>query len=348
MLFHVMRNAQKFGTELLQDVVTRLGGYTPPNWAIALARDPRDVIRLQGPDGSEGRLVVRVVERLDPRDVAEVLQEMRDEWPVLVVAAFLSEETRRRLRQAGASYADATGNMRIALDRPAVLIEAQGAQKNPWADIQPLSTLKGHAAGRVVRAMCDFKPPLGVRELALRAGLPLGTTARVIEFLDREGLVQRSAKGRIEGNDWAGTIRRWACDYDFLKANRHGLFLEPRGLPILLEKLKSCDLTYAVTGSLAAARLAPIAAPRLAMVYAEDAGSLAERLNLKRVEATGNVIIIEAKGVAPFERTQQVDGVVYAAPGQVAVDLMNSPGRGPAEAEALIGWMQEHKDVWRA
>ena len=42
------------------------------------------------------------------------------------------------------------------------------------------------------------------------------------------------------------------------------------------------------------------------------------------------------------------DGLVLANPSQVAADLMISPGRGPAEAVALVGWMKEHEDVWRS
>lgn len=41
------------------------------------------------------------------------------------------------------------------------------------------------------------------------------------------------------------------------------------------------------------------------------------------------------------------DGVWYAAPSQVAADLLTSPGRGPAEGEELIGWMMSNEDKWR-
>ena len=48
-----------------------------------------------------------------------------------------------------------------------------------------------------------------------------------------------------------------------------------------------------------------------------------------------------------FERTWDQAGITYAALPQVAVDLMTSPGRGPAEAAALIEWMEENEDAWR-
>ncbi len=48
-----------------------------------------------------------------------------------------------------------------------------------------------------------------------------------------------------------------------------------------------------------------------------------------------------------FDRGSVVDDVRYAAPSQVAVDLMTGPGRGPSEAEALLKWMAENEDSWR-
>jgi len=36
----------------------------------------------------------------------------------------------------------------------------------------------------------------------------------------------------------------------------------------------------------------------------------------------------------------------YAAPSQVAVDLLTNPGRGPAEGEELIDWMRSHEEVF--
>jgi hypothetical protein len=47
-------------------------------------------------------------------------------------------------------------------------------------------------------------------------------------------------------------------------------------------------------------------------------------------------IVAEPFDRVVFERTSTRDGLVYAAPSQLAADLLTSPGRGPAEAEALL------------
>ena len=48
-----------------------------------------------------------------------------------------------------------------------------------------------------------------------------------------------------------------------------------------------------------------------------------------------------------FERMKTLDGISCAAFSQVVVDLLTSPGRGPAEGEALLDWMAKHEDDWR-
>jgi hypothetical protein len=45
----------------------------------------------------------------------------------------------------------------------------------------------------------------------------------------------------------------------------------------------------------------------------------------------------------PVER----DGLRFAAPSQVAVDLLAGPGRNPEEGRALINWMQANETSWR-
>ena len=67
-----------------------------------------------------------------------------------------------------------------------------------------------------------------------------------------------------------------------------------------------------------------------------------------RPSATGaNVALVTPFDPVVYERTSQKKGVIVAAPSQVAVDLLTSPGRGPNEGEALIDWMRDKEHVWR-
>jgi hypothetical protein len=48
-----------------------------------------------------------------------------------------------------------------------------------------------------------------------------------------------------------------------------------------------------------------------------------------------------------FDRPERAEGVVYSRVTQVVQDLMTGPGRGPAEAEALLEWMRSKEDLWQ-
>ena len=90
-----------------------------------------------------------------------------------------------------------------------------------------------------------------------------------------------------------------------------------------------------------------LAAPRLATVWLRDTAEAASRLALRQAEAGANVLLIEPADEGVFEGSVKRDGVWYAATSQVAVDLLTSTGRGPAEGEELITWMRENEGAWR-
>ena len=110
-----------------------------------------------------------------------------------------------------------------------------------------------------MRALLDFQPPYGIRELAARARVPIGSLSRTVDLLDRDGLITKDGRGPITDLNWEGVIRRWAKDYDVTSTNQVNTFLEPRGLPALSTKLGKLKRGYAVTGAFGAQRFSPIA-----------------------------------------------------------------------------------------
>jgi hypothetical protein len=368
--FHVMWNRDISGTarlsdespsesELLNELYDTLRARLPPSWELRLAREvARDSQRLNAllvasaPDGQRASILIEVRRHLDPQDVPQVADQLRRAAlpgeGLLVVAPFLSPRTRERLEEDGIGYDDATGNFRLALDQPAVFIELAGAAANPWRERRaPLRSLKGPAAGRTVRALCDFRPPYGVSELAGRSKTPASSISRVVTLLERQSLLTRGTFGEVLDVKWRELIQRWTQDYGLTTSNRASTFLEPRGLEALLQKLKGAAWQYAVTGSFAAVHVAPIAPPRLAVVYIQDRELAASSLDLRRAERGANVLLVEPFDAVVFDRTTERDGVTYAALSQVAADLLTSPGRGPQEGQELLRWMEEHEDAWR-
>ena len=361
--------------ELLASLETILSDKMPDGWSVSVDREPRGrasrqwrpdaLLVVEAPNKAQARLAVEVRASLYPRDAYALSSELGSLWlrppvptgriatpdddvgGVLVLSRFLTERTRAMLEKLGFSYADATGNLRIVTRVPPLFIEVSGADSNPWAEDRPLRSLRGPASTRVVRALLDYRPPYPLRLLAEIADLPLGSASRVASFLVSEALVERTGRGPIDGVDWKGLLQRWAQDYSLLGANRSKFFLEPRGPRALQARLTELDSPYAVTGSLAASRRAEVAPAALAAVYVRNIGKAAMRLGLQPAPSGGNVVLLEPLADVAFERTWDQDGITYAALPQVAVDLMTSPGRGPAEAAALIEWMEENEDAWR-
>jgi hypothetical protein len=75
----------------------------------------------------------------------------------------------------------------------------------------------------------------------------------------------------------------------------------------------------------------------------------AERdFDLRPTDAVANVALFILFDAVVFERTSKKGGITIAALSQVAADLLAIPGRGPNEAEALVTWMSQNEDAWRA
>lgn len=305
---------------------------------------------ISAPDGRTIALQFKWAARLEPRAAQQLSRDLRSretETTTVVASPFLSPRTRQELEAAGISYVDLTGNVRIVLDEPGLFINTMGEQRNPNRAERPLRRLRGPKASRVVRYLVDFRKVPGVRAIAEDAGVDPGYVSRLLDLLDREALVERDNAGRVVSARWDELLRRWAEDAPLSTRGERGTFIEPRGLQHLLDSLRKKSMKHAVTGSMAAAKLAPAAPARLAMVYVDEMTTTSRELGLRETELGANAWLIVPKDSFVFERSVERDGVQYAAASQIAADLLTSPGRGPAEADELIRWMKEHERGWR-
>ncbi|MEX2586828.1 MAG: hypothetical protein WD602_02395, partial [Actinomycetota bacterium] len=329
-------------------------GVLPPGWTLRSRRTLPDGSadaewELRSPDGQSAIFAVESKRELLGRQIDDMIARL-SQRPALPLAAapFLSPTIRGALADRGISYADSTGNLRLVADRPGIFVERQGAAKNPWPADDTLQSLRGRAAGRAVRALVDFRPPYGVRDLAKRASVPLGSLSRTLSLLDRDGLVTRGDRGDVVDLDWERVLRRWTQDYEFARTNRLEYYLEPRGLPAVEQQLAKGEWLYAVTGASAAQRFAPIAPARQIAVYVQDVGRSGEALRLRPADPGANVVLVEPFDPVVFERTTTRDRTTVVAASQLAADLLSGRGREPSEGIELLGWMRLNEDQWRA
>jgi hypothetical protein len=352
---------------LLRESLALLQDRLPEGWRIAESKRPDALVRgldglrdLRGPDGSAAVLLIGANARqMTTRDVGyaierltiggqKLLDDSRSSVPV-VVAPYLSEPVREQIARMGAGYIDLTGNLRLSLAKPALFVRDVGASRDPWRGPgRPRSSLKGSAPARVVRALVDLTTPIGVSELVRMSGASTGATYRVVGLLEQEALIERQPRGAITAVDWRGLLERWSRDYGFQQSNEVIGCLHPRGLASLTQALR-LDPTprQVLTGALAIEPELRYAPPRLAMLYVQDMQEAMARLDLRPVETGANVLLARASCDVVFERTQSIGGLRAAAKSQIAVDLLTAPGRGPAEAQALLDWMAANEDAWR-
>jgi hypothetical protein len=333
-------------TELVELVCGTLSSKLPADWKLVEREEARTsraradaILELRAPDGSKATISLEAKRNLEPRDIPRVLEQLKryGEGTPLVVSDFLTPRAREILSERSVGYADATGNFRLVLSKPALLIETKGADRDPWPAERPLKSLKGHAAGRVVRALCDLEPPFAVREVAVRAGVSPASASRVLALLDREAIIERNSSTVVNRVAKADLIRRWVREYSLLGSNRTDSFLESRGIPALLTKLKAAKFKYAVTGALPASWVSSsMAPPRTVTIFVENMPKAADAMDLRRAEIGTNVILVEPFDGVVFERTWERDGIRCVALSQLCADLLSGPGRDPNEGEELL------------
>lgn len=322
--------------------------------ASTAAAGPNAAVSTQA--GSVAQFAVELRRRVDASSLpglaarAELIRTASSRLAPLVVAPYIPPLMQERLARMAINFADTTGNLLIAQEDPLILLRQTGASTDPWRGPgRPSGNMRGGPAASVARALADFAAnELPVTKLVSLACTSTGPTYRVVAYLQAAGALAHEPRGPIRNVDWRQVLEFWARDYSFLHDNDVRRYVAPRGVDGLAAQLaKRADTDYVITGSLAAQQYAPYAPARAGMIYARDPDAIADALGLTEVDSGANVLLATPKYEVVFERAKNVDDAMYAAPSQVFVDLQQAAGRGPAEAQNLMSWMESNPDAWR-
>lgn len=356
-------------SELIDRAIAWLSDRLPPGWAVERSArqvpspDPRApaaridaAIDLRSNNGMFTTIAVEARKSFAPRDAERLLAGLSGtvlglapHIPILVISPWLSTRSQELLTRRGISFLDLTGNASIRLDNPTLYFSTQGAVRDPAPLPRGQTRLRGPRAARLLRLLVDVAPPFGVIEAAAASDLAAGYVSRLLDALDRDALVDRSRGGGVVRVDITGLLRRWAQTYQVFRSNVASYFVAPNGPEYALSQLASLAPVskFVVTGSYAAVRIAPVAAPALLVGYCDDIPSARDAHGLLPSERGANLILLQPFDPVVFDRTSMQGPITYAAPSQVAVDCLTGNGRMPSEGEALIDWMVQNEAEWR-
>lgn len=327
--------------------VESLDSLAPQGWDVAIVQrsDDGGVVRVGSPDDVSGELRVIIRKDLTPRDVAALPTPME---ATIIATEWLSPRSRRLLVGADYGYVDLTGNVDVALDRPGIVLRTDGAPRDPSPKPTPRLNIRGPRAWALLRTLAEVQPPYGVSDLANAIDTDAGYVSRLLSGLSEELLISRAPRGPVDNVEWEALLRQITSSYSLLGANETTSWVASSGPEQFIADLSGTKVkSWAVTGSFAASKLVSVAAPEIAVVYAEDPERIAGLTRLRQIANGGNVVIAQPYDQIVFERTWTKDKVAYASVSQVAVDCLTGPGRMPAEGEALLEWMQSKTSRWQ-
>jgi hypothetical protein len=351
----------------------------PASWRLDVRTD--DVVELTGPNGVRAEFAVEAERSgsVAVRFIVAALQERArlSGLPLLFVSDYIGLTLREALSEAGMSFADATGWVRVSSEVPLILLTGQGATRSPnsrgrisvqkdlqltWnirssgsqGRINAVRRLNGVATNRIICALSTADVPLGVRTLAGIAKVSAGSVSKLLATLAAESIVDRDEAGAVTVVRRRALIRRWVSDYSFAQANQSVRFcIAPRGLGRVLARIGEHP-DVAITGSAAARRLLPesttsVVPLRLLALYASDPARLITELGLIEADpATANIVIARPQAIEILASVPQEVDVRLAPVALVLADLLTLPGRSDAEAEQLMGMLATADTAWKA
>jgi hypothetical protein len=333
----------------LDDTVERLRAIVPSEWTVSVTKRTGDTgfVTVTDDEGRDAEVYVMATDRLEPRDL--------DSWRIpadgdtLVAARWLSPRSRELLRDLNANYLDRTGNVELRLQRPALYIHTEGASRDPSPRPTKRPNLRGPRVWTLMRTMIEVAPPYTAGDLSAALDLDDGYVSRVLQVLSDERLISRRPRGPVTDMEWEPLLRQLARTYSFFKANDTSMWVASSGPDQLLRDLTGAKVRrWAVTGSFATSTIVSVAAPEVAIIYADDPERLAKIGRLLPTTSGANVILAKPYNPIVFERGSSDAGFPCVSVAQTALDSLTGSARMPAEGEALIDWMRRNEPRWLA
>lgn len=257
----------------------------------------------------------------------------------LVAVPYMGPSGQRRCEDAGIAWIDLSGN--AAISAPGLRIHIQG-RPNLFKNRGRPSSAFAPKSSRVARwLLIHPKKEMNQREIASATDMSEGFTSKTISRLIDDGLVARTASGKIKVRDPGLLLDAWAEKYRF---DRHRIIqghIPSRTSEALVadlsEHFRAEAIGYAATGLSAAWQLTHFVAYRIVSVYLDHDLPLSriEELGFREDDRGANTWFVIPNDRGVFQGSSIQDGVRCVHPVQVYLDLLGHPERASDAADRV-------------
>jgi hypothetical protein len=307
-------------------------------------------------DGRRRPVVIEVKRRVDPAQahaVANLARSAPRGRDFLLVAEQTSALARQILEANGVAFIDAQGNANIRL--PGVFVRTGSFTADAVKVRQPPGRARfSGKAGIIAQALLlNPKRDWKVEELAAESVVSAGLAHRILARLDEIGLVESSGSGPTKKRrlvNPGALLDLWAEeDREVGRTQTPGYTLARPGTRLAVmvsERLDRLDVVHAVTGSAAAA----LVAPAVTATPVTEIRVTAAQPPLQALEAAGarpadegyNVLFVQTPDDLELRWRKRAHGVWLAANPRIYLDLLRDPRRGREQAvefrERILGF----------
>ena len=299
-------------------------------------------------------LLVEVKQHVYPRDVHQYLYSKRelmkrtninvDSSVLLLLAAHsISPGAKEILREENSAYYDSGGSLFISSNGLLVDRERPPAP----SEQRVLRSLFTGTRARVLLTLLDRpKEWINVTQVSRDANVSTATASEVLQAMERidwvmtEGAGPHKQRRLVRPDD---VLSAWAKFVETRRAPKQHRYYIPHSSLDLTHKVPQIfeqhQVEYELTGEAAAQHYAPwltqISTLRIRTVYSENADAALGELSAKSTSEGANLSVFEVGSSKDILHRKREDGVWYAHPIQVYLDLLRLEGRARDAANHL-------------
>jgi DNA-binding transcriptional ArsR family regulator len=299
------------------------------------------------------RLSIEAKTILYPRDVREILWRLRPYSKPLVqnadailsvlVADSISPGAKDLLKAEHIGYYDRGGSLYLPASGAYIYID----KPPPKAFAQSLGSLYSGVRAQVLHALLHhYREWVGGQELAARAQVSTATASQVLMELERLELVESRGQGPHKERHVVqpgALLDSWVKHLALKRAPVLRRYFVPSLKTESWEPLPQLfavqAVEYAISFEAAAQHYAPflssISQVRMRALVGGATHAALAALNVREVSEGANLALIDAKSSGEFLFREQTDGLWWANPVQVYLDLQRGEGRSKEMAEHL-------------